>query len=68
MPSKRPFYGIFNEREWPKVARFADKEHVNVSELVRRAIRFYAHSRGVTLPIEARKDYFARTRRGDRRA
>ena len=65
---KRPFYGIFNETEWPQVERFADKEHINVSELVRRAIRFYAKSRGVRLPIDTRKDYFSRTRRGDRRA
>ena len=65
---KRPFYGIFNDQEWPQVARFADTEHINMSELVRRAIRFYAKSRGVRLPIDARKDYFARTRRGDRQA
>jgi len=65
---KRPFYGIFNQQEWPDVEKFADREHVNVSELVRRAVRFYAKSRGVVLPIGERKDYFARTRRGDRRA
>jgi len=65
---KRPFYGIFNQDEWPEVERFADKEHANVSELVRRAVRHYAKSRGVKLVIEERKDYFSRTRRGDRRA
>ncbi len=62
MPT-RPFYGIFNEREWPEVQRFADRERCNVSELVRRAISALAAQRGLVIPIDERKNYFERPRR-----
>jgi hypothetical protein len=58
----RPFYGIFNEREWPQVVQFADREAINVSELVRRGIKALAKEKGVVIAIDDRKDYFSRRR------
>ncbi len=62
MPT-RPFYGIFNAREWVDIQRFADRERCNVSELIRRGIRALAVTRGFVIPFDERKDYFERPRR-----
>jgi len=61
---RRPCYGIFNEREWPQIQDFADRLHINVSELIRRGIKALAQQKGLVVAIDERKDYWARTRRG----
>ncbi len=60
---KRPFYGVFNEREWPQVQAFADKERVNISELLRRALQVYAEQHGLVIQMDERSDYHERSRR-----
>jgi hypothetical protein len=59
----RPCYGIFSEREWPHVLELADREAVNVSELIRRAVQIYGEAHGVVLRFDERCDYWQRTRR-----